>query len=144
MRLLGIDLGDKRTGLALAEVELGIVSPVKTIEVPLRRMNDLIGAIDEARRELGPDAVVVGLPLNMDGSEGPAAKRVREFASALGDRMAGTPIHLYDERLTSVDADEKMAGSGLTHKQKKARRDALAACAILRDYMASMGGDPVG
>lgn len=139
MRLLGIDLGDKRTGLALAEVELGIVSPVKTIEVPLRRLDDLIGAIDDARRELGPDGVVVGLPLNMDGSEGPSAQRVRAFASALGDRLGDMPIHLHDERLTSVDADEKMARSGLTHKQKKARRDALAACAILRSYMASRG-----
>ena len=141
MRYLAIDLGDKRTGLALGDSETRVVTPVEVLEVP--RAADagrllLATLVKKAQLHIGPPsasvALVLGLPINMDGTEGGAAKSVRTFAEQL---VAKAPyaIHFHDERLTSVDADWTMARSGLSHAQKKARRDALAAAAILRDFL---------
>jgi len=141
MRLLGVDLGDKRTGIALADLLTRIASPVEVVEMPIARNDgaDLLKSLVVViERELGPiqsaGEVVLGLPLNMDGSAGPRAKMVQAF----GERIAqatGRTVHLQDERLSSVEADQRMAQSGLTHGQKKSRRDAIAAAAILRSYM---------
>ncbi len=140
MRFLALDLGDKRTGLALGDDETRLASPYKLIEHPMAPGDALLSALVRVIEQERPDALVVGLPLNMDdGSEGPQAKKVRAFAERLA-RAAGLPVHLQDERLTSVDADAALAGTGLTHKQKKARRDALAAAAILRDFLARWPG----
>lgn len=134
MRYLAVDLGEARTGLAVGDDETGLVSALTTIEIPAKRRDDLLDAIAKAADDQGADALVVGLPLNMDGSEGGAAKKARDFGQALGER-AGLAVHFQDERLTSAAADWTMAQSGLTHKQKKARRDALAAAAVLRDFL---------
>ncbi|MHC4768919.1 MAG: Holliday junction resolvase RuvX, partial [Planctomycetota bacterium] len=80
-------------------------------------------------------------PLNMDGTEGPRAKRVRDLGRQLGQRT-DRPIHYQDERLTSFAADAQMAGSGRTHREKKELRDALAAAEILRDFLQASAGDP--
>jgi putative Holliday junction resolvase len=141
VRYLAIDLGDKRTGLALGDASTGIASPVGLIEVPIARQGgeDLLAAIAAAcERELGPTSVagelVVGLPLNMDGTEGPRSKLVRAFAGRIADRT-GRRVHLADERLSTAAADERMARSGLTRDQKKRRRDAIAAAGILRSFL---------
>lgn len=139
MRHLCIDLGDKRTGLAVGDTVTRLVSPLEVLEVPVSRNagGDLLNAIVKAVAEQGPGVLVVGLPYNMDGTEGPRAKTVRAFA----DRIATTtklPVQFQDERLTSVAADWSMARSGMTHGQKKARRDALAAAEILRDYFGTI------
>jgi putative Holliday junction resolvase len=124
----------------------GIVSPAGVIERPVEQEAALVAEIERAAKGHDAEALVVGLPLNMDGSEGPRAT----LARALGERIgaaASLPVHFFDERLTSVDADWAMSQSGLTHKQKKARRDALAAAAILRDFLASRrsgGGESEG
>ncbi|MEQ8769341.1 MAG: Holliday junction resolvase RuvX [Phycisphaerales bacterium] len=135
MRSLAIDLGDKRTGLALGDSVTGIASPAGVLEIPIDRAEGraLLDAIaNRAADELGPDdRLVLGMPLNMDGTEGPRAKLVRAFAAKLASR-AGRAVVLVDERKTSQAADERMARSGLTHGQKKARRDAIAAAEILR------------
>ncbi len=136
MRLLAIDLGDRRTGLAVGDEGSGIASPLTTIERPASQEGALIDEITAAAGEQEVGALVVGLPLNMDGTEGPRAEVVRAMAEKIAART-GLPLHLHDERLSSADADWAMAQSGLTHKQKKARRDALAAAAILRDFLAS-------
>lgn len=131
MRYLSIDLGDKRTGVAIGDDVTGIASPHDVVRTGGEddRLRQLLALIESE----GPDGVVVGLPLNMDGSLGPAAQK----AVAVGRRLAeasGMAVYFADERQTSLIADEQMAGSGLTHKQKKARRDALAAAAILRVF----------
>lgn len=133
MRYLAIDLGDKRTGLAVGDDVTGIASPLDVIVTasPDERIRQILRAIDDQ----GPDALVVGLPLNMDGSEGPAARKIRAFVDTLAARCA-LPAHFVDERLTSVAADDQMARTGLTYKGKKQRRDALAAATILRDFLA--------
>jgi putative Holliday junction resolvase len=132
MRYLAIDLGDRRTGLAVGDDETFLVSPAGTIETgnTSERHRQLLAAIAEQQ----PDALVVGWPLNMDGSVGPAAKKIQQAADQLG-KATGLEVHLVDERLTSADADDQMARTGWTHGQKKARRDALAAANILRKFL---------
>lgn len=141
MRFLGLDIGDKRTGLAIADLETTLVSPIRLIEAPLARTDELIAAIARAVDEYKPDALVVGLPIGMDDQEGPQAKKIRAFAQTLASRLA-LPIHLHDERLSTDAAHWRMAGTGLTHAQKKQRRDALAAAAILRDYLGTISPHP--
>jgi putative Holliday junction resolvase len=132
VRYLAIDLGQKHTGLAVGDHETKVVSPIEVIDVPPgdRLLDALVRAIAQHR----PAALVLGLPINMDGTEGAAAKGVREFGNQLEQR-SGLPIHYQDERLTSYAADQRMAQSGRTHKQKKQLRDALAAAEILQDFL---------
>lgn len=133
MRYLAVDVGDKRTGLAAGDDVVRLVQPVEVIQVP--RGPALLDALARAVDRHGPDALVVGLPLNMDGSEGGAARSVREFGALLAERTR-LPVHYQDERLTSFEADERMARSGRTHREKRELRDALAACAILEGFLA--------
>lgn len=137
MRYMAIDLGGKRTGIAVGDDVTGLASPVDVITTTSEheRLNQLARLIDEH----GPHALVLGLPLNMDGTPGPAARHALAFADQLAQRF-NLPVHTVDERLTSDTANQQMAGSGLTHKQKKARRDALAAAVILRDFLAGVKG----
>ena len=132
MRFLAVDLGAKRTGLAAGDDVTRLVQPVEVLQVP--RGPALMDALAKAVERHGPDAIVLGIPINMDGSEGAAAKDVRTFAADLAARTR-LPVHLQDERLTSFEADARMAQSGRTHKQKKELRDALAAAAILEDWL---------
>jgi len=134
-RYLAIDLGNKRTGLAVGDPESGIVTPLQVIEVSdvavlLERIADVI-------KEQETSELVIGLPLNMDGTEGPRAKEIRTFADAL-TQCCGQQVHLVDERLSTFEADQRMGRTGLTHGEKKARRDALAASVILTDFLAGL------
>lgn len=140
-RYLAIDLGDKRTGLAVGDDITKLVSPAGLLEIPIDRDNgnallDAIARACEDHLDRG-DEVVIGLPINMDGSEGPRAAMVRAWGERIGPRT-GRRVHLCDERETSEEADEQMARTGLTHGQKKQRRDALAAAAILRRFLRDM------
>jgi putative holliday junction resolvase len=148
VRYLAIDLGDKRTGLAVGDSVTRLVSPCEVVEVPIANAGgaELLAALRRAAVEhLGEVApnrnageLVVGLPINMDGTEGQRARLVRAFAARIAE-ATGRPLRFHDERLSSADADWTMARSGLTHKQKKQRRDALAAAAILRDFLETLG-----
>ena len=132
MRYLAIDLGDKRTGVAVGDDESRIVTPLETIVTagPEERLRQ----IGRYLRDYQPDAVVLGIPFNMDGSAGKPAARARTVGSTLTQRF-GLPVIEVDERQTSQHADEQMARTGLTHGQKKARRDGLAAAVILQRYL---------
>lgn len=138
MRYLAIDAGDKRTGLAVGDDVTGIATPLEVIVTasPVERLRLIRLAIEDQ----GPSALVLGLPLNMDGTEGPAAKKTRAFGKQLAV-VTKLPVHYADERLSSVAADAQMARTGLTHKGKKERRDALAAAAILRQWLAQSAGE---
>ncbi len=133
MRVLAIDLGARRTGLAAADTITRIVSPLDVIQ-----HSDKPGhrepLVDAAVRDHGPDALLVGIPLNMDGTPGSPAREAQAWAREAGRRL-GLPVHEVDERQTSEDADAVMARSGMTHKQKRARRDALAAAAIAQRWL---------
>jgi putative Holliday junction resolvase len=131
-RYLAVDLGARRTGLATGDSVLRLVQPLEVLDVP--RGPALLDALARAVARVGPDEIVLGLPLNMDGTEGGAARDARAFAEALAARV-GLRVHLQDERLTSFEADERMARSGRTHREKRELRDALAACAVLEDFL---------
>lgn len=131
-RFLAVDVGGKRTGLALGDTLTRMAMPVEVLHVP--RGPALLEAIAKAAQEHAPDAIVMGLPLNMDGSEGPAVVQARAFAAEVRDRT-GLQVHLQDERLTSFEADQRMARSGRTRGEKKELRDALAAAALLEDFL---------
>lgn len=139
MRYICIDLGDKRTGLAVGDTQTWLVTPGDVLEVPVTHDSGraILAALSRAVRELGGAALVVGLPINMDDSEGPRAKKVRALAEKIGG-ATGLPIHFQDERLSSVQADWQMSRSGMTRGQKKSRRDALAAASILADFFARL------
>ncbi len=132
VRFLAIDVGGKRTGLAAGDAITHMAMPVEVLHIP--RGPELLQAIERAVREHAPDALVMGLPLNMDGTEGPAAKDARAFAEQVQQRC-GLVVHLQDERLTSFEADQRMARSGRTRGEKKELRDALAAAALLEDFL---------
>ena len=139
MRYLAIDLGDKRTGLALGDDGMRIASPLDLVEVPLaldggaqliarrvREIDDVFGN--------GPGELILGLPLHASGEESARSKLTRAFADRLAAE-SGRTVHLFDERRSSLAADQRLARSGLTHKQKKLRRDAIAAAAVLQAYL---------
>jgi putative Holliday junction resolvase len=143
MRYLAIDLGDKRTGIATGDALTRIASPVAVLEVSAAErhgealLEAILRTIADFWTPRDQGELVVGLPINMDGTEGPAAKKARDVARVLSERT-NRPVHLFDERLTSAEADWRMAQTGLTHAQKKARRDAIAAAAILEGFLNSL------
>ncbi len=137
MRILAIDLGDQRTGLALADRVTGICSPAGLVEVPIDhdQGHRLIEALTKHIPPLPAEIeIIMGMPLNMDDTVGPRAKLVKEFAIRLSAHI-NRPIVLVDERRTSMAADARMSQTGLTHKQKKKRRDAIAAAAIAEAFL---------
>ena len=134
MRFLAVDLGDKRTGLAIADEDPKIVHPLSVLEVPIGQL--LIDAIEQAIGKHDAQALVFGLPLNMDGTIGPRAKLTQEFGKKVALRTS-IEVFYQDERLTSIAAEEHLSQSGKTHKQKKRVRDALAAVEILNDFLAT-------
>ena len=130
MRYLAIDYGAKRTGLAICDRSETISSPLSIIEGQKRlpqRIAEIIAAEDV-------DAVVLGLPLNMDDSEGHQAKLVRNFAAQLL-KLIDVPVHFQDERLSSFAAEEKLAPADFTKKKAKRRLDAVAAAHILEAFL---------
>ena len=136
LRYMSIDHGAKRIGLAVGDSETHLAAPVLGVPGSGSPEQDA-RAVLAASKEYGADAFVLGLPLNMDDSEGPQARIVREFGDAL-ERLSGLTVHYFDERLSSETAREKMIGGDLTRKKRKARLDGLAAQAILQEFLESM------
>ena len=134
MRVLAIDLGSKNIGTAVSD-SLGIsVRPVETI----RRSNNKrdIAKLRSLAQELEAEAVVVGLPLRMDGTVGDAAQTALRFAEKLKKSVA-VPVHTQDERLTSVEAESVMIEQGFSPAERRARTDEFAAMIILRDFLSA-------
>ena len=130
MRYLAIDYGDKRTGLAVCDAAEILASPLEV----LGTNSQLTDAIVRVVAEYDAECIVLGLPLNMDGSEGDRAGAVRAFAKKLG-KVTELAIIFHDERLSSFDAQQKMAEMDLSRKGRKKREDALAAAAILESFL---------
>ncbi|RKY07328.1 MAG: Holliday junction resolvase RuvX [Planctomycetota bacterium] len=130
MRYLAIDYGLKRTGLAVCDADETLASPL----VVLTGQSRLIEKIRQVAADQAVDAIVFGLPLNMDGAEGDQAKRVRDFAAELIKQIE-LPLFFQDERLSSFDAEKKLAALGITRKKKKKHLDAIAAAAILQAFI---------
>ena len=140
MAFLGIDYGDKRIGLAVSD-ELGIAAHGLETLVRTTLESDL-QVIAAIVRERHVEAVAMGLPRNMDGSLGPQAKRVEEFAEKLKPAV-GVPIHFVDERLTTERAHRAITEAGHTRKGRRERVDRIAAQFILTQFMAVRRVRPV-
>ena len=134
MRYLAIDYGQKRTGVAICDEQERIASPVEVIT----GQHDLVSRITEIAEREQAGGIVVGLPLNMDGSEGMAAKVAREFGAKLSEAV-GVQVLFHDERLSSFDAEQKLIEADLSRKKKKKRIDAVAAASILRSFLDQKG-----
>lgn len=135
MRYLAVDHGEKRTGLAICDEGETIASPLKVIE----GQGGLIGKIIAAVESEMVGGIVIGLPLNMDGTQGEQARGVLGFGERLKEHLE-IPIFFHDERLSSFGAEKKLSGVGMTRKQKKKRLDAVAAAAILQSFLDSKHG----
>ena len=130
MRYLAIDYGSRRTGLAICDALETIASPLTV----LHGQKDLIGRIAKIVASEGVGGIVLGLPLNMDDSEGPQAKLVRAFARKLEGQIS-LPIHFQDERLSSFAAKEKLDRAEFSRAKKRERIDAVAAAEILQAFL---------
>ena len=134
-RVLGIDFGERRVGLALSDPTATIAQPLPTI---VRRAGKRppVAAIVEIIQQNDVDRAVIGLPLNLSGDETEWTTQVREFAAKLSER-AGIPVDFLDERLTSVQAERAVRSIGLKRSQReqKERIDAAAAVLLLQTFL---------
>ncbi len=130
MRYLAIDHGTKRTGLAICDSGETIASPLTVIQ----GKKELLKKIAEVVETEHVEAVVLGLPLNMTGSESSQTKLVLKFAEQLKDHLH-IPVHLQDERLSSFSAEEKLASAKFTKEKMRKRLDAVAAAEILEAFL---------
>ncbi len=133
MRIMAIDYGDARTGVALSDLTGSIVGRVTVIHS--RREEKTLDELERLVRENGVGEVVMGFPRNMDGSEGPRAALYREFADRLSERL-GMEVKLWDERRTTVEAHNILSEHNYHGKKRKNTVDAVAASLILEGYLA--------
>lgn len=133
MRVLAIDLGEKRVGLAISD-PLGIAAQPLPVQ-PRHPEEALFGRLARLCGDEGVERVVLGFPLRLDGSEGPAAAAARRFAGRLGERL-GLPIELCDERLTTAAAERVLIAGGLRRKRRRDLVDSAAASLLLQGYLA--------
>jgi putative holliday junction resolvase len=130
-RLVGLDVGDRRIGIALSDPTGFLASPVEVYH--RRSLESDVRYICQMAADSEADAAVVGLPVNMNGSEGPQAKKTRDFAHAV--EMHGLPVQLWDERLSTVEAERLFSMRGKRRRGPPKYLDAAAASIILQSYL---------
>ena len=135
-RVMGVDYGDARTGIAISDLLCSIVG--STTVIHSRKDEKTIAQICELVKTNDVGELVVGLPKNMDGSEGPRATLCREFAGQL-ELATGLPVKLWDERRTTVEAHNILSEHNYHGKKRKNTVDAVAAALILEGYLAFRG-----
>ena len=128
--IMGVDYGDARTGLALNAGSFAFGAGCVRAEGMRRTAEEVAAAASEKSAEL----IVVGNPINMNGTEGPRSEKCRAFAKMLGE-LSGIPVELYDERLTTVSAHNIMSELNVRGKKRKDNVDELSATIILQDYI---------
>ena len=131
-RIMGIDYGDARTGVAISDLLCSIVG--STYVLPSRNTEKLLNDILQMVNRNDVGQIVVGLPKNMDGSEGPRALLCREFAEKL-EGLTGLPVDMWDERRTTVEAHNILSQHNYHGKKRKETVDAVAASLILSGYL---------
>jgi putative Holliday junction resolvase len=138
VRVLAVDFGEKRIGLAVSDETGRVVVPVGAVA----RASDAqaAAAVADAATEREVTRVVVGLPRNLDGREGLLARRARNFARRLAI-ASGLPVDLHGEALTSVAADAALDEAGVSTRDRAGLRDAEAAAVLLRDWLSVHAGD---
>lgn len=134
MRKIAFDLGDVRIGIATSDI-MGIIA--SGYETYTRKKNDVKADVDylaEIIRAKQCDVIILGLPVNMDGSEGPRAEMAREWGKTLGEKT-GLPVVFQDERLTTVSAEKVLISGGVRRENRKKVIDKVAATLILQAYL---------
>lgn len=132
MKMLGIDYGQRRIGVAASDETGTLALPLEQVDAePLASACERIGVL---ARERGVERIVVGMPRNMDGSYGPAAESVRAFIAKL-KKSVSLEIVSWDERLSTAQAERTMLEADYSRKRRRAQRDALAAQLILQNYL---------
>lgn len=134
MRVLSLDVGDKRVGVAISDPSQTIARSLKVIQRDSRQENfaAVVGLVEEY--EVGK--VVVGYPRSLDGEAHAQAEKVERYAAGLAEALT-VPVLLWDERFSTVSAERMMREAGLSGRKKRERIDAVAAAVILQDYLDS-------
>lgn len=144
MRVLAIDYGERRLGLAVSDETGAFAFPAGVLERRGGRRD--FAALRALAQERGVEAIVVGLPLHLDGREGPEAAAARAFAAALGD-ATGLPVETLDERWTTREAERSLREQGLVGRRGRERKrvvDEVAATLLLRAWLARRAAQPAG
>ena len=131
-KIMGVDYGDARTGIAMSDLLCSIVG--STTVIHSRKDEKTIAEIVKLIEQNGVGEIVCGLPKNMDGTEGPRAEVCREFAKKL-EEATGLPVQLWDERRTTVEAHNILSEHNYHGKKRKNTVDAVAASLILEGYL---------
>jgi putative holliday junction resolvase len=132
MRILAIDHGSRRIGVAVSDEMKMIAQPLEFI--PAEPFSKFLGRLQELLEEKEVELILVGLPRNMDGSFGPAAQKVQEFIATLKANVR-VPIRMWDERLTSVQANRLLIQGNVRRDQRKEKVDKMAAAILLQSYL---------
>lgn len=139
MRIAGLDIGDVRIGIALSD-ERGILASSVGSHTCTGNLAEDAGAIAQKLASLQAGRIVLGLPRNMNGTEGPAVRKVRAFAQELS-RHTDMDIAFFDERLTTAQAQRTLIAANVSRRKRKKVVDKLAAQIILQNYLDAHGGD---
>ncbi|MCA9834520.1 MAG: Holliday junction resolvase RuvX [Thermomicrobiales bacterium] len=129
-RLLGLDIGGKRIGVAISDEMGSIASPLVTVNA----QGDVAAELRKLAEQYGIERIVVGLPVGLSGREGPQAQEVRRVADALGAAL-GREVIYYDERLSSAIAEQSLIQQKTRREKRKEHIDAMAAAVILQGYL---------
>ncbi len=131
MRVLALDIGARRVGVAVSDPSGRVATPARIIDT--RDLRDA-GVLQRLIQDYEPELLLVGLPLSLDGTEGPQARRVRAEASALSERV-GLPVQFADERLTTSQAARVMQEVGMSERDRRGKLDAVAASLFLQAWL---------
>lgn len=132
MKIMAVDYGDARTGIAVCDKTEFLASPVGTIEE--RKFDVLVQKVAYMAKQYEVEEIVVGLPLNMNGSKGPRAEICETFANALNE-MTDIPVNMWDERSTTVQAHNYLNATNTRGKKRKEIVDTVSATIILEAYL---------
>ena len=132
-RIIGLDPGERRIGIAIADPTGTIASPDHYIDT---KTHEPVEAIARLCKELDVTTIVVGLPLALDGREGPSATAARAFGGSVAE-ATGIAVDYHDERFTSVTAEQALISGGVRRKKRKEKRDQIAAAVMLQGYLDS-------
>ena len=135
MRIMGLDFGSKTVGVAISDELLMIAQPLEIVRrKEANKLRQTLARIEELIVEYEVEEIVLGLPLNMDDTEGERVVLTREFQEKL-ERRTGLPVYTWDERLTTVEADNAMMEAGIRRENRKEYVDKIAAALILQGYL---------
>ena len=134
MRYIGLDLGTKTLGVAISDITGTIASAITTLRFSENNPSEIIGDLTKIIDEYKVEAIVIGLPKNMNNSLGFAAERTKEFVKVLNDTY-DIPVYEQDERLSSVSANNVLLKADVSRKKRKSKVDTVAATIILQNYL---------